>query len=396
MKMHSLALMRFSWSIASIAIVWVLAFLSANVCAEEGLATQLREAVQPSIESGKLAGAVMIVADRETVLLTETLGWADVEAKKPMQADTLFWIASQSKPITAAAVMVLVDEGRIKLDDPVDVYLPEFKKLWVVAEKDEEHILLKKADRPITVRDILSHVSGLPFKSALESPALDVFPLAARARSYVMTPLDFQPGTRYQYSNAGINLAGHIVEVVTGEPFEQFLQERLFVPLEMRDTTFWPSEDQLARLAKAYRRDQPSERLVEVEIGQLTYPLNDRQKRFPMPAGGLFATAEDLVHFYQMLLNGGTYRGKRILSQAAVEAMTSRQTPASVAQSYGLGLVINGPFFGHGGSHGTNTLADRNSGMIFVWLVQHAGPESQEVFQKVDRIFGEWCTKMRQ
>jgi len=388
--------MRFCYLAASIGIVWGVAFLSARAYAEESLATQLREAVQPSVESGKIAGAVVMVANRETVLLAETLGWADVEAKKPMRTDTVFWIASQSKPITAAAVMILVDEGRIKLDDPVEVYLPEFKNLWVVSEKDEEHILLKKTDRPVTVKDILSHTSGLPFKSALESPTLDVFPLAARVRSYMMTPLDFQPGTRYQYSNAGINLAGHIVEVVSGEPFEKFLQERLFAPLEMRDTTFWPSENQVARLAKAYRRDQATGRLVEIQIDQLAYPLNDRQKRFPIPAGGLFSTAEDLVHFYQMLLNGGTYRGRQILSQAAVAAMTSRQTPLSVAQSYGLGLVINGPFFGHGGSHGTNTLADRESGMIFVWLVQHAGPESGQAFQKVDRIFGEWSAKMRQ
>jgi CubicO group peptidase (beta-lactamase class C family) len=128
-------------------------------------------------------------------------------AKKPMQSDSLFWIASQSKPITAAVVMILVDEGKVRLDDPVEKYLPEFRGQMVVAEKDGEHVLLRRPKHPITVRNVLSHTSGLPFKSGIEEPTLDLYPLAARVRSYAMTPLDFEPDSKYQYSNEGINTA---------------------------------------------------------------------------------------------------------------------------------------------------------------------------------------------
>lgn len=357
---------------------------------KDDLPARLESAARPFIVNHQLAGCVMVVADTQKILHSVTLGWADVQAKKPMQADTLFWIASQSKPITATALMMLVDEGRVHLDDPVEKYLPEFRGQWLIAEAAEDHMLLKRPSRPIRVRDILSHTSGLPFRSALEVPTLDVFPLAARVRSYAMTPLEFDPGSRYQYSNAGINTAARIVEVVTGKRFEEFLKERIFEPLGMKDTTFWPDAEQLSRLAKAYRYDAQSKELVSVQIDQLAYPLDDRQNRYPVPAGGLFSTAADLVKFYQMLLNNGTFEGKRLLSEDAVREMTSRQTRPELNNSYGLGFVINGPVFGHGGSHGTNTLADRRKKAIFVWLVQHAGPEAQEAFRQVDRIFSEW------
>src|SRR6516164_5784933 len=163
--------------------------------------------LQPFVDSHSLAGAVTLVADKTHVLSLETVGYADVAARKPMKPDTLFWIASQSKSITAAALMMLVDEGRIRLDDPVEKYLPEFKGQWLAVEQDREHMLLNKPGHPITVREVLSHTSGLPFKSAMEQPTLDLLPLRDAVRSYAMTPLQFEPGTKYQYSNAGINTA---------------------------------------------------------------------------------------------------------------------------------------------------------------------------------------------
>ena len=208
-----------------------------------------------------------------------------------MRTDCVFWIASQSKPITAAAVMILVDEGKLKLDDPVEKYVPEFKGQMVIAEKDEGHVLLKKPKHPITVRNVLSHSSGLPFASPIEKPTLDLFPLECRVRSYAMLPLGFEPDSKNQYANAGINTAGRIVEVVTGMPFEKFLDERLFKPLGMRDTTFWPSGQDPQRLAKAYKPGKGG--LEECPIAQLKYPLDDPQRQ-PMPAGGLFSTAADL------------------------------------------------------------------------------------------------------
>ena len=342
--------------------------------------------VQPSVEKHELAGAVMLLADREKVISLEAVGWADVEAQQPMKADSLFWIASQSKPITAAALMILVDEGKVQVDDPVEKYLPEFRGQMLQVEKDNEHVLLKRPRYPITVKEVLSHTSGLPFKSALEEPTLDLFPLSARVRSYAMTPLIFEPGTQYQYSNAGINTAARIIEVVTSQSFEQFLDERFFKLLGMTDTTFWPTESQAARIAKAYKPGPNKQGLEVTPISQLYYPLTDRTQRFPMPAGGLFSTAHDVCRFYQMLLNGGELDGKRYLSEASVKALTSRQTPADLQQSYGFGFSVSPTHFGHGGAYSTNTTAHTDRGLITLWLVQHAGfpgngAKAQETFR---------------
>jgi len=347
----------------------------------------LASSVRPFVDRQELAGAVMLVADKDRVLAAEAVGWADNARRKPMRTDSVFWIASQSKPITAAALMMLVDEGKVSVEDPVEKYLPEFRGQMVVAEKDGDHVLLRRPRHPITVRNVLSHTSGLPFKSALEEPTLDRFPLAARVRSYAMTPLEFEPDSKYQYSNAGINTAGRIIEVVTGRPFEDFLDERLFRPLGMKDTTFWPNEEQAARIARSYKPGRDNRGLEETTIGQLHDPLTDRTQRFPMPAGGLFSTAQDVVRFYQMLLGGGQREGKRILSEAAVRQITSRQTPPELSSSYGFGFAVGETTFGHGGAYATNTIADTQRGLILVWLVQHAGfpgegNKSQETFKR--------------
>jgi len=346
----------------------------------------------PFVERNELAGAVALVANKDAILVEEAIGFADIDRKKPMQIDSIFWIASQSKPITAAAVMILVDEGKIQLDDPVEKYLPEFAHVLVSIEKDAAHQLLQPPNVKPTIRNLLNHTSGLPFKSNLEEPTLDLFPLRARVLSYAMTPLDFEPNTRYQYSNAGINTAARIIEVVSGKKFEDFLDQRLFQPLEMRDTTFWPSDEQTARIAHAYRPGPENQGLVETKIEQLFYPLTNRIERFPMPAGGLFATAQDLTHFYQMLLRQGEWRGKRVLSESAVHELTKRQTPIEMKESYGLGFSCGGSTFGHGGAYSTNTIADFDRDEILVWLVQHAGfpgkgGEAQQVFQQSARLF---------
>ncbi len=361
------------------------------LCAAPGA---LAASVQPFVEREELAGAVMLVASREKVLAVEAAGWADAEAKKPMRTDSIFWIASQSKPVATAALMILADEGKVRLDDPVEKYLPEFKGQMFVAEKDDEHRLLRKPRHPITVRNVLSHTSGLPFKSGIEEPRLDRWPLSVRVRSYAMTPLDFEPDTKYQYSNAGINTAARIIEVVAGTPFEKFLDERFFEPLGMTDTTFWPSDRQAARIARSYKPGPEKKGLEAIEIDQLTYPLTDRAQRFPMPAGGLFSTAADIARFYRMLLSGGELDGRRYLSEAAVRELTRRQTPADFKESYGLGFGVGGTTFGHGGAYSTNTTADTERNLIMVWLVQHAGfpgegGKSQEEFRKAAfKMFG--------
>jgi CubicO group peptidase (beta-lactamase class C family) len=344
----------------------------------------LAAALQPFVDNHTLAGAVVLVADKDKVLALETVGSADVAAKKPMRPDALFWIASQSKPITAAALMILVDEGKVKLDDPAEKYLPELKELRVAVKQDKS-VELRKPKTTVTVRHLLSHTSGMPFRSAKEQPTLDRLSLREGVRSYATTPLLFEPGTGYQYSNAGINTAGRIIEVVSGMPYETFLDKRLFGPLGMKDTTFWPSKEQQARLAKSYRARKGGKGLEETTVGQLQYPLEDR-KRQPMPAGGLFSTAADLARFCQMVLNGGTYKGKRILSQAAVKQMTSKQTGPGIKVGYGLGWSTGGGTFGHGGAYSTNMSIDAKRGLITVFQVQHSGSKeiakAREAFQK--------------
>lgn len=329
--------------------------------------------LQPFVDRHELAGAVALVADKDKVVSVETVGFADIETGQAMKPDSVFWIASQSKGITAAAVMMLVDEGKIALDDPVEKYLPEFREQMVIAGKDGDKIILKNPSHPITIRETLCHVSGLPFRSDVEQPTLDALPLADAVRSYAKTPLQTEPGTHYQYSNAGINTAARIIEVVTGQKYEDFMDDRLFKPLGMNDTTFWPNEGQIARLAKSYRPNATKDGLVEFPFGQLQYPLNDRSKRFPMPAGGLFSTAHDTALFCQMLLNGGELNGKRYLSEAAFRELTTRQTPESIKNSYGLGLAVGPDWFGHGGAHATNMEIRPSKGIVMIWMVQHGG-----------------------
>jgi CubicO group peptidase (beta-lactamase class C family) len=338
----------------------------------------------------------MLVASKDSVLSLEAVGYADVAAQKPMQTNALFWIASMSKPIAATALMMLVDEGKVGLDDPVEACLPQFKPLIIAATADGTQVRLQKPRHAITVRDLLSHTSGIPFSSSVEAPTLDVLPLAARVRSYAMQRLMFEPGRDYSYSNAGINTAARIVEVVSGMPYEDYLQQRLFAPLGMTDTTFWPSEGQLARLATSYKADATSTGLLATPITQLRYPLADRARRFAVPAGGLFSTAADLAKFCQMILNGGILGGKRYLSEAAVREMSHNQLPGDVTgvrfgpaepSGYGLGwLIESAGAFGHTGAYSTNMRIDPKHELITIWLVQHAnfpgnGGKSRAAFE---------------
>lgn len=325
--------------------------------------------LQQFVNNGVMAGAVALVATAEKVLAVETVGYADLTAKKPMTPDTVFWIASISKPITATAFMMLIDEGKVNVDDPVEKYLPEFKGQMVVAEKDEDHILLKKPAHPILVREILSHTAGLHFCSAMETPTFDRLPLEHAVRSHAISPLVFEPGTQYAYSNAGTNTAGRIIEVVSGMSYEEFMDKRLFKPLGMKDTTFRPNEEQISRLAKSYKRTAPG--LKETLVDQLSYPLNNPGRQ-PIPAGGLFSTLADIAKFCQMILNDGINQGTRCISHEAIKQMTSRQT-GSVGKDYGFGWGT-GPDgrFGHGGAYKTEMTINPQLGLITIFLVQRA------------------------
>jgi CubicO group peptidase (beta-lactamase class C family) len=310
-----------------------------------------------------------------------------------MTTDAVFWIASMSKPIASTALMLLVEEGKVRLDDPVGKYLPEFEPRIMAASPDGNQVLLQKPQHPITVRQLLGHRSGMQFKSSLETPTLDVFPLALRVKSYALEPLMAEPGAEFSYSNAGINTAAHIIEVVSGMPYEEFLQRRLFGPLGMPDTTFWPTDAQVARLAKSYKANATATGLEETTISQLHYPLTDHNHRYPMPAGGLFSTAGDLVKFCQMLLNGGAYAGQRFLSAASIQEVTRNQSgPADLGygySAYGLGFELQASgAYGHPGAYATDMTIDPRHGLVTIWLVQHAGfpgngAKSEAAFQQL-------------
>ncbi|MGD0896967.1 MAG: serine hydrolase domain-containing protein [Thermoguttaceae bacterium] len=372
---------------ATAALVWAAPAPAAAEPAPAPASKGMAAVLEPFVKSHTLAGAVTLVASQDKVLGLEAVGYADIAAGKPMRTDSLFWIASMSKPMTATALMMLVDEGKVRVDDPVEKYLPEFQGQMVVAERDNQRVVLKPPAHPITVKNILSHTSGLPYMTRLEHK-IDTFPLDEAAVIYALTPLKFEPDSKYEYSNAGINTVGRIIEVAGGMPYEKFMDERLFKPLGMKDTTFWPSEEQLRRLAKSYKPDADQKGLVETAIGYFAYPLSNR-RRSPCPAGGLFSTAGDVSIFCRMILGGGVYGGKRYISEEALRQMTSTQTGNLLSKGqgdsgYGFGwftsravhgksdpVIVGG--CGHSGAYGTDMWIDPETRLITVYLIQHAG-----------------------
>jgi CubicO group peptidase (beta-lactamase class C family) len=332
---------------------------------------EVRAAMQPYLDSFKLAGLVGIIADKSGKIHRKNLvGYADVEAKKPISEDNLFWIASMTKMFVGASIMMLVDEGKISLDDSVTRFIPALNKWMVVEEKDEAHVLLKPLQRPVTVRHVLSHTSGLTGSSELQQvTGADSTPLKARALSSVTGPLQWQPGDKYAYGNQGMNIAARIVEIVSGLPYEEFLQKRFFDPLGMTETTFWPSEAQIARLAGAYGPNREKNGYARGGIGFLTKPFSDRVHRFPEAAGGLFSTTHDILRYGLLLANDGELDGKRYLSRAAMDELRKEQT-GTTKVNYSLGYHLRNGMFGHDGAYGTDLSVNPTTGMVAIFMVQ--------------------------
>ena len=347
---------------------------TAPVTSPKGVASSL----QPFIDHHVLAGAVTLVASPEKVLSLEAVGYADIAAHKPMRTDNLFWIASMTKPITATALMMLVDEGKVNVDDPVEKYLPEFQGQMLAVEKEKGKVVLKKPTHPITVKNLLTHTSGLANEAAA-GQHWNVTSLRAAVECYAASPLKFEPGSKFEYNNPGINTVGRIIEVVSGLPYNEFVDHRLFLPLGMTDTTFWPSEVQVRRLAKAYKPTADKTGLEEVPCPLLVDPL-EGPRSVPFPAGGLFSTATDVSIFCRMILGGGVLEGTRYLSEKAIQRMTSTQT-GSLPVTYGFGWFTDrkpgGPF-GHGGAHKTDMHIDPRQRLITVLLVQHTDWRNDE------------------
>jgi CubicO group peptidase (beta-lactamase class C family) len=364
--------------------LWFLLFLSSGVSFASDVSKAVREAVEPFIEAGEISGAVILVAREGEIVSFETMGVSDLETEMPMKRSDLFWIASMTKPMTGAALMILVEEGKLSVDDLVETHLPEFKDQWMIAEKSKEGMTLKRPARKITVLDILTHTAGVPNVDEPRGHST----LAELTAQVSQQPLEFEPGSRWKYSTAGTNTVGRIVEVVSGQRFEDFLQERILNPLGMTDTTFFPSKNQVKRLAKSYLKNEDVPELEEVNVHFVVGDIWDN-KRTVKPGGGLFSTADDLRRFYQMMLNGGIYEGQRILSEASVRELTRTQTGDiktgfTDGMSWGLAFqVVKDPqgvtamlspgTFGHGGAYATQSWADPVNQTIYILMIQRRG-----------------------
>src|SRR5580658_5532153 len=355
---------------------------------------EVTTAMQPYLDSYKMAGFIGIIADREgKVHYKNLIGYADVEARKPIREDNVFWVASMTKMFVGASIMMLVDEGKVSLDDPVTKFVPQLGKWMVAEEKDTNHVLLKPLVRPVTIRHLLSHTSGLAGTSELQQvTGADSTPLKARALSSVTGPLQWQPGDKYAYGNQGMNIAARIVEIVSRTPYEVFLQQRFFDPLGMTETTFWPSDAQIARLANTYGPNKNGSGYARGGIDFLTKPLSDRVHRFPEAAGGLFSTTHDVLRYGLMLANNGELNGKRYLSPAAMEELRKEQT-GTTKVNYSLGYHLRNGMFGHDGAYGTDLSVNPKTGMIAIFMVQSTSDDrwaardlflktASEVFQK--------------
>ena len=361
--------MRLANSVTKFAVLLLSAFALAILPAKAQDHSAVASSLQPFVENHTLAGAVTLVATKDRILDLGAIGFADLELMLPMHPDALFLIASMTKPITATALMMLIEEGKLKLDDPVEMYLPEFKSQMLVTET-QDHMVLKKPARAITVKDLLTHTSGLVSTSPLEG----LNTLREEVLTYGLSPLHFPPGSKYEYNNPGIATAGRLIEVLAKMPYEWFLQKRLFAPLGMKDTTFFPNEGQLKRLAKPYKAGPGNKGLREVHLDW----LSDRN-RPANPAGGLFSTASDVAKFCQMILGNGEYQGKRYLSDKSVRLMTTTQTgelkkDEGPDSGYGLGWQTHKsphPTFGHGGKYNTWMWIDPSKDLIFVLMVQY-------------------------
>jgi CubicO group peptidase (beta-lactamase class C family) len=268
------------------------------------------------VAAGTISGVVTILARHGKVVEFDAVGLRDIESNAPMQKDTLFRIASLTKPVTCAAIMLLVDEGRVSLVDPVEKYLPEYKGMMMnpCRAGSGAHCSPAAPHRSPNVEDLMTHTSGLPPSGNGPEPKT----LAELVSRGAQGELIFEPGTSWSYSNLGIDILGRIVEIVSHKPFDQFLTERLFEPLGMDDTAFVVLPEKRSRMATLYNFSSGTPKRIEAEWGVAG--------GIPSPAGGLISTASDMLRFNEMMRNKGSLEGKRLLSPAAVELMTVSHT----------------------------------------------------------------------
>ncbi len=322
------------------------------------------------IREGKIAGAVTLIATRDGIVHESASGKADIANNREMTTDTIFRIASMTKLVTATAMMMLVEQGKLGIDDPVSKYIPSFAG---------QKLKSGHAARAVTIRDVVTHTAGLAQPSGKESEGLSLQALVDLIGS---KPLEFEPGAKWQYSS-GLTVAGRLIEIVSETGYAEYLKQNIFEPLGMKDTTFRLSKDQAARLAVTYKPGKESGTLDVVEIPDPT------AERTPGPSGGLYSTAKDMARFYRAILNRGSLDNVKLLSPATVQKMIGNHTPGittgfTPGNCWGLGwCIVQQPqgvtrlhsrgTHGHGGAWGTQGWIDPARGLVCILMIQRSG-----------------------
>jgi CubicO group peptidase (beta-lactamase class C family) len=343
----------------------------------------VKEAVQKYIDAGDISGAVTVVVTKDRVLHIDAEGLANIKGAVPMNVNSIFWIASMTKPVTATAVLMLRDEGKLDVRDPVSKYIPEFSKLRTPSGKPAG----------ITIAQILTHTSGLG--EARSTDVAGATTLADLIPFYLSAPMQFEPGAMWKYTQSGINVAARIVEVVSGMSFDMFIQKRLLDPLGMKNSTFYPDHKPIELRATGYSKNKETGKL---EPAPYMAEYSGKDSLPPLGNGGLFSSGPDYARFCRMLLNGGSLDGKHYLGPESMELLTNIQTgdlecgfmqaPAygSHGSNYGWGIgtcILRKPHegvatklspgtFGHGGAWGTQAWIDPVEGIAYILMVQRS------------------------
>jgi CubicO group peptidase (beta-lactamase class C family) len=356
--------------------------------------TRLSEGMKSLVDQGRLAGVVTMVARRGKVIEFEAIGKRDIAANLPMQKDSIFRIYSMTKPITGVAMMMLFEEGKWQLNDPVAKYIPEFADLKVYGTDANGNVVLKDQVHPVTMRELMSHTGGFTYgyfsntpvdKLQREAEVLNINnTLEEMIKRVAKLPLNAQPGSEWHYS-ISVDIQGYIVQKLSGMPFEEFLEKSIFKPLNMVDTGFYVPAEKLKRLAEYYSYGKDGR--LEVVRGGLNHDFSAKPA-LPSGGGGLVSTATDYMRFCQMLLNGGKLDGVRLISPRSVELMRTNILPPAMqtlGPGAGFGLdfgvyidaVAAGGYYGKGtyywgGAAGTWFWIDPTDELIVIGMIQQA------------------------
>ena len=342
--------------------------------------TEMAKALAPFVESGELPGVVSVLHKDGKDVVT-CIGYADVAAKRPITVDDMYMQCSQTKGFCGVTVAILVEEGKISLDDPVSKYLPEFANLTVKVSSTNGETVIRKAANKLTVRMVMNHTGGFAF----ELPNFHAMggwsrrmPLRSVAAMAAAIPLNFEPGTKVQYSNVGIDIGAAVVEVVTGKRWEAFLKERVLDPLGMVNTTFWPTAEQLARKIELHNYVKGGPAKFREQNPAMQRPYGD-DRVFASAGAGLWTCVRDQLKFYKMLMNLGIgENGARILKEETVKSILAVTTRPKGMGGYSLGLSApetdsDDAWFGHGGAWATNCSVNWHRRQLRLWVVQLCG-----------------------